>query len=340
MAGVFISGFSGTSSGAVPGTQAMASEPTIGRAIVGGSSTFTHTQVSAAADAIVASLRANPNQPVVVVGHSFGGDSAIELCEELAKRNICVDLLVQVDSVGVGDEVKPTNVRRGVNIYSTSGEGINGATTVSGSENIGVAGTSHTNIDDNPATNPNVGAVPAGAPFAGLNAWQIIAQLIASIPGPPWCNSKGQIKTALLGLIPGTAEADLKLILGTVESDVAPITGSTVTRLDTGKSVILKFDTAFNQSDGARLEIGRSLVLTSLRAAALGNRTQISLSELQEVTRVEAQYLRDPIVSLIRSQDIYQVVGVTPEPWFSLQIPEQLMPDSCQKRDNRGNERS
>jgi hypothetical protein len=65
-----------------------------------------------------------PDQPVVLVGHSFGGDSAVEVANELnsAKhgfRNI--DLLVSIDAVGRHHTIIPMNVKRNLNFF---GEGV------------------------------------------------------------------------------------------------------------------------------------------------------------------------------------------------------------------------
>ena len=58
---------------------------------------------------------------LMIGGHSFGGDAAIELAESfLAPAGIDVDLLIQFDSVGVGDEVLPANVAEGINYYQVS----------------------------------------------------------------------------------------------------------------------------------------------------------------------------------------------------------------------------
>jgi hypothetical protein len=65
-----------------------------------------------------------PDQPVVLVGHSFGGDSAVEIANTLNNvkngfRNI--DLLVSIDSVGMNHSIIPMNVKRNLNFF---GEGI------------------------------------------------------------------------------------------------------------------------------------------------------------------------------------------------------------------------
>lgn len=65
-----------------------------------------------------------PDQPVVLVGHSFGGDSAVEIANTLNSvkngfRNI--DLLVSIDSVGMNHSIIPMNVKRNLNFF---GEGV------------------------------------------------------------------------------------------------------------------------------------------------------------------------------------------------------------------------
>lgn len=111
-----------------------------------------HEDQDAAIARIEEALEENLRAKVVIMGHSLGGDSAVEVAETLGAKNIGVDLLVQIDSVGVGDEVKPPGVKRAVNIFSTSGDGIDGAQQVDGSENIGLDGTTHTDIDNDPRT--------------------------------------------------------------------------------------------------------------------------------------------------------------------------------------------
>ncbi len=65
-----------------------------------------------------------PNEPVVLVGHSFGGDTAIEVANELnsAKNGFrAVDLLVSIDAVGMNKTIIPVNVKSNLNFF---GEGI------------------------------------------------------------------------------------------------------------------------------------------------------------------------------------------------------------------------
>lgn len=65
-----------------------------------------------------------PDQPVVLVGHSFGGDTAIEVANELnSPKNgfRSVDLLVSIDAVGMNKTIIPVNVKSNLNFF---GEGL------------------------------------------------------------------------------------------------------------------------------------------------------------------------------------------------------------------------
>lgn len=65
-----------------------------------------------------------PDQPVVLVGHSFGGDSAVEIANALnsVKNGFrAIDLLVSIDSVGMNHNIIPMNVKRNLNFF---GEGV------------------------------------------------------------------------------------------------------------------------------------------------------------------------------------------------------------------------
>lgn len=57
-------------------------------------------------------------QKIVLVGHSWGGNGVVELAEE--NQNITIELLVTLDPVSRskgGDEEKPGNVKRWLNVY-------------------------------------------------------------------------------------------------------------------------------------------------------------------------------------------------------------------------------
>lgn len=65
-----------------------------------------------------------PDQAVILVGHSFGGDTAIEVANELnsAKNGFRpIDLLVSIDAVGMNKTIIPINVKSNLNFF---GEGI------------------------------------------------------------------------------------------------------------------------------------------------------------------------------------------------------------------------
>lgn len=62
----------------------------------------------------------HPDQPIILVGHSFGGDTAHEVAESLnnvEKGFRKIDLLVTLDSVGFDNDVIPENVKRNLNIF-------------------------------------------------------------------------------------------------------------------------------------------------------------------------------------------------------------------------------
>ncbi|MGZ3786910.1 MAG: hypothetical protein ACXVLQ_00220 [Bacteriovorax sp.] len=68
--------------------------------------------------------RHSPDQPVILVGHSFGGDSAVEIANSLntLKNGFRgIDLLVSIDSVGMNHSIIPMNVKRNLNFF---GEGV------------------------------------------------------------------------------------------------------------------------------------------------------------------------------------------------------------------------
>jgi esterase/lipase len=57
--------------------------------------------------------------PIVVIGHSMGGDSALAFAQRLNNENIPVSLLVTYDPTRIADDVPP-NVERYINIYQSS----------------------------------------------------------------------------------------------------------------------------------------------------------------------------------------------------------------------------
>lgn len=134
---------------------------------------FGHSQQRAA----VQFLRSHAGTAdIVLIGHSFGGDSTIEVAERLRNEGLSVDKLVQLDSVGVGDDLLPGNVSTGLNYFQT-GDLINGEQPVGGSTNVNAEvhlgltadELTHTNIDNNGAIQAEIvdfkltDALPTGA---------------------------------------------------------------------------------------------------------------------------------------------------------------------------------
>ncbi len=76
-------------------------------------------------DKIISEIKKHaPSQPVILVGHSFGGDTAIEVANALnsVKNGFrSIDLLVSIDAVGMNKTIIPMNVKRNLNFF---GEGL------------------------------------------------------------------------------------------------------------------------------------------------------------------------------------------------------------------------
>lgn len=94
--------------------------------------------------------------PVILVGHSFGGDTAIEIADELDSLQEGfrkVDLLVTLDAVGFSHDIIPQNVKRHLNVFGESDAFLNGGPHVARREektsvrNI-LSALDHTEIDD------------------------------------------------------------------------------------------------------------------------------------------------------------------------------------------------
>ena len=72
----------------------------------------------AAADQAIQDYRRDP-APIVLIGHSMGGDSALDFAQRLNSENIPVSLLVTYDPTRIADDVPP-NVERYINIFQSS----------------------------------------------------------------------------------------------------------------------------------------------------------------------------------------------------------------------------
>ena len=60
------------------------------------------------------------NQPVILVGHSFGGDTAVDIANEfdsLENHFRPIDLLITIDAIGFNNDIIPQNVREHLNIF-------------------------------------------------------------------------------------------------------------------------------------------------------------------------------------------------------------------------------
>lgn len=60
------------------------------------------------------------NEPVILVGHSFGGDTAVEVADELDSLEHGfrkVDLLITIDAVGFDNDIIPQNVKNHLNVF-------------------------------------------------------------------------------------------------------------------------------------------------------------------------------------------------------------------------------
>jgi fermentation-respiration switch protein FrsA (DUF1100 family) len=70
------------------------------------------------ADQAIRDYRRDP-QPIILIGHSMGGDSALAFAETLNAADIPVNLLVTYDPSRIADDVPP-NVERYINIFQSS----------------------------------------------------------------------------------------------------------------------------------------------------------------------------------------------------------------------------
>ncbi|MCB9094279.1 MAG: hypothetical protein H6621_04340 [Halobacteriovoraceae bacterium] len=62
----------------------------------------------------------DPQYPVILVGHSLGADTAVEVANQLNKLEDgfrTVDLLVTIDSFGANNDLIPQNVRKNLNFF-------------------------------------------------------------------------------------------------------------------------------------------------------------------------------------------------------------------------------
>ncbi|MCO4752964.1 MAG: hypothetical protein KC478_00710 [Bacteriovoracaceae bacterium] len=70
----------------------------------------------------------NPDQPIILVGHSFGGDAVVEIAQQLNTIENgfrSVDLMVTLDSVGLDNDIVPQNVKQNLNFLAQGNRFIN-----------------------------------------------------------------------------------------------------------------------------------------------------------------------------------------------------------------------
>lgn len=63
---------------------------------------------------------------LILYGQSFGGAAVVKLARQLKKIDVPVTLMVQVDSIGRGDRMIPSNVARAANLFQRNGWFIRG----------------------------------------------------------------------------------------------------------------------------------------------------------------------------------------------------------------------
>jgi hypothetical protein len=81
--------------------------------------------------------------PIIVYGQSFGGAAVVKFARDLELLRVPVQLTVQVDSVGLGDDVIPQNVIAAANFYQS------GHFSIRGEQQIRAADAQRTTILEN-----------------------------------------------------------------------------------------------------------------------------------------------------------------------------------------------
>ena len=84
------------------------------------SETYNHVNWRGPADEAIARYKSETRKsPIIVAGHSAGGDASVRFAERLKEANVPVSLIVSFDPTRFGGRVPP-NVDRFVNIWSSS----------------------------------------------------------------------------------------------------------------------------------------------------------------------------------------------------------------------------
>ncbi len=81
-------------------------------------STNSHMSWRSVADQAISDYRRDP-KPIAVVGHSIGGDSAVQFAEALGAAHVPVSLLITYDPTRAAGRI-PANVERYINLFQSS----------------------------------------------------------------------------------------------------------------------------------------------------------------------------------------------------------------------------
>ena len=87
--------------------------------------------------------RERTSHRIILYGQSFGGAAVVKFARQLEEMGVPVQLTVQVDSVGIGDDTVPANVANAANFYQTH------RFTVRGEKEIRAADPARTRVIEN-----------------------------------------------------------------------------------------------------------------------------------------------------------------------------------------------
>ena len=112
-------GFTGLGNSSASGVHRIASV-FANNALIGPTRVFRHQDTTQALAFVRSQLHSDPNQPVVIFGHSRGAASGLKLARTLQKAGVTVDLLLTLDPVMMDPALNhrvPSNVALAVNYY-------------------------------------------------------------------------------------------------------------------------------------------------------------------------------------------------------------------------------